>query len=79
MRDLTPTTGDQVYETWVIGADGKPVALGGFKVGDTGIAYFEGTGVPATPGIVLALTKEPGPGATAPSSAPVSLGTATAG
>lgn len=78
MRDLPATSGDQVYEAWVIGSDGVPKALGGFKVGTTGIAYFEGGGLPAEDGIVLALTLEPGPGATAPSSDPVSIGTAVA-
>jgi anti-sigma-K factor RskA len=78
MRDLPPTSGTEVYEAWVIASDGVPVPLGGFKVGDTGIAYFEGSGLPTQPGIVLALTLEPGPGATAPSSTPVSVGTATA-
>ncbi len=78
MRDLPPTTGTQVYEAWVIGGDGVPKALGGFPVRETGIAYFEGGGLPTQEGIVLALTLEPGPGATAPSSAPVSLGTAVA-
>ena len=63
---------------WVIGSDGVPVALGGFQVDAAGIASFSADGVPAQDGIVLALTLEPGPGATAPSSAPVSLGTATA-
>jgi anti-sigma-K factor RskA len=78
MRDLAPTQGDQVYTTWVIGADGAPVALGDFRVGATGTAYFEGRGLPTEDGIVLALTLEPQPGATAPSSTPVSLGTASA-
>ncbi len=78
MRDLAPTTGNEVYEAWVIAGDGVPVALGGFKVGDSGIAYFEGIGLPTDSGIVLALTREPAPGATAPSGPPVSLGTATA-
>lgn len=78
MRDLPATSGTQVYEAWVIAADGVPRALGGFPVGETGIAYFEGGGLPAQEGIVLALTLEPGPGATAPSSAPVSVGTAAA-
>jgi anti-sigma-K factor RskA len=76
MRDLPATTGNQVYEAWVIGSDGVPKPLGGFRVGETGIAYFEGGGLPTQEGIVLALTLEPGPGATAPSSTPVSLGTA---
>ena len=34
MHDLTPTAGDQVYELWVIGDDGKPMPLGGFQVAD---------------------------------------------
>jgi anti-sigma-K factor RskA len=78
MRDLPATSGNQVYEAWVIGSDGVPKALGGFRVGETGIAYFEGGGLPTQEGIVLALTLEPGPGATARSSDPVSLGKAVA-
>lgn len=78
MRDLAATSGTQVYEAWVIAGDGVPRALGGFGVGETGIAYFEGGGLPAQEGIVLALTLEPQPGATAPSSAPVSVGTVAA-
>ena len=77
MRDLPATSGNEVYEAWVIGSDGVPKAIGGFRVGDTGIAYFESDGSPAQEGTVLALTLEPAPGATAPSSQPVSLGTAT--
>lgn len=79
MRGLAPTTGDQVYEAWAIGGDGTPVPLGGFQVGAAGIAYFEGDGLPTDPGLVLALTLEPGPGATAPTSPVLSLGTTTAG
>ncbi len=78
MRDLPATSGNQVYEAWVIGSDGVPKPLGGFAVGETGTAYFEGGGLPTEEGVVLALTLEPGPGATAPSSTPVSLGTAVA-
>lgn len=77
MRDLPATTGNQVYEAWIIGSDGVPKAIGGFKVGTTGIAYLESEGVPTVEGSVLALTLEPGPGATAPSSTPVSVGKAT--
>lgn len=78
MRALAPTSGAQVYEAWVIGSDGAPVPLGGFQVGQTGTAFFQGNGLPTEPGIVLALTLEPGPGATTPTSPIVSLGTATA-
>ncbi len=75
VRDLAPTSGSQVYEAWVIGADGVPVALGGATVGNAGTAFYTGTGLSAEVGAVLALTLEPGPGATAPSSPPVSAGT----
>lgn len=79
MRGLAPTTGDQVYEAWAIGGDGAPVPLGGFQVGTAGVAYFEGDGLPTDPGVVLAVTLEPGPGATTPTSPILSLGTTTAG
>ena len=79
MQDLAPTSGDQVYEAWVIGGDGTPVPLGSFKVGANGTASFTAGGLPATPGIVLALTREPGRGATTPTLPIVSKGVATAG
>src|SRR5688572_1961149 len=78
MSELPATSGNQVYEAWMIGSDGVPKPLGSFQVGESGIAYFEGGGLPTEEGIVLALTLEPGPGATAPTTAPVSLGTAVA-
>jgi len=78
MRDLAPTQGDQVYAAWVIGAGPDPVWVGDLRVGASGVAFFQGTGVPAQDGIVLALTLEPGPEATAPTTTPVSLGTASA-
>lgn len=79
MRDLAPTSGTEVYEAWVIGGDGVPVALGSFPVGASGVAFFEGSGLPTEAGIVLAITREPASGATAPSGAPVSAGTTTSG
>ena len=77
MRDLAPTTGPEVYEAWAILPDSAPVPLGGFQVGANGVGYLEAGGLPTQSGVVLALTHEPGPGATAPSSDPVSVGTAT--
>jgi anti-sigma-K factor RskA len=74
MRDLVPTTGNQVYEAWVIGADRVPVALGGFKVGNDGTAHIQAIGVPPGVGNTLALTLEPAPGATAPGGPIVSSG-----
>lgn len=80
MQGLAPTSGDQVYETWVIGGDGVPLAIGGFVVGANGTATFVGNSALTEPGIVLALTLEPAPGATVPSGPVVSSGTAgTAG
>jgi hypothetical protein len=78
MRDLAPTRGTEVYEAWVIAGDAAPVPLGGFAVGSSGVGYLEADGLPTDSGIVLALTREPGPGATVPSSDAVSVGTATA-
>ena len=78
MQSLPATEGDQVYEAWVIAGDGVPVPLGSFQVGSAGTASFEGVGLPTEPGIVLALTLEPGPGATTPTLPIVSAGAATA-
>jgi len=77
MQALAPTTGDQVYEAWVIGGDGVPVPLGSFKVGRAGTAFFEGVGLPTSGGILLALTLEPGPGATTPTMPIIVKGEAT--
>jgi anti-sigma-K factor RskA len=78
MRDLAPTTGNAVYEAWVIGGDGVPVPIGSFKVGTAGTATFETAGVAPSNGVVLALTLEPGPGATAPTPPTITKGVATA-
>ena len=40
--DLPATSGDQVYEAWVIGGDGVPVPLGGFQVGADGRRLLRG-------------------------------------
>lgn len=77
MQDLAPTTGDTVYTAWVIAGDGVPVALGSFRVGNTGTASFEAAGVPSANGVVLALTLEPGPGAKTPTLPIISKGVAT--
>lgn len=78
MRDLPATSGSQVYEAWVIGSDGTPQAIGSFEVGSAGTAFVSVDSPLAEPGIVLALTLEPAPGATTPTLPIVSLGTATA-
>lgn len=78
IRNLAPTSGASVYEAWVIASDGVPVPLGGFQVGKDGTAAFHASGLPTASGIVLALTLEPGPGATTPTPPIVSKGVATA-
>jgi len=78
MRDLAPTSGNAVYEAWVIGGDGVPVPLGGFTVDNSRTAFFESSGLPSAEGIVLALTLESGPGATTPTMPIISKGVAAA-
>jgi anti-sigma-K factor RskA len=77
MQDLAPTSGNQVYEAWVIGGDGVPVPLGSFAVGSSGTASFAANGLPTTSGVVLALTLEAGPGAQTPTLPIISKGVAT--
>jgi anti-sigma-K factor RskA len=66
MQDLAPTSGDQVYEAWVLVGDAPPAPVGGFRVGDAGTGRLDGTGLPAEFGVSLALTLEPAPGAQTP-------------
>jgi anti-sigma-K factor RskA len=77
MQDLAPTSGQQVYEAWVIGGDGVPVPIGSFQVGNGGTGSMTANGVQASNGAVLALTLEAGPGATAPTLPIISKGVAT--
>ena len=77
MQALAPTSGNEVYEAWVIAGNNAPVPLGSFTVGNAGTAVFEGSGLPTTGPLVLALTREPGPGATAPTMPIISKGVAT--
>lgn len=75
VQNLTPTTGTQVYEAWVIVGDAAPVAIGGFEVGPSGTGVFRGSTALAEPGAIVALTLEPASGATTPTSPVVTLGT----
>jgi anti-sigma-K factor RskA len=67
MRDLAPTSGSVVYEAWLIGADGHPVPVGSFQVGSAGTGTLVAQVASAETGVRVALTREPAPGATAPS------------
>jgi anti-sigma-K factor RskA len=77
MRDLDPTRGSEVYETWLIGDDGVPVPVGSFTAASGGTASMVLTVSPAaSAGVTIALTHEPGPGATTPTPPIVAVGTA---
>jgi hypothetical protein len=65
-QGLAATNGSQVYEAWIIQGSAAPVPAGSFTVGGDGRGVL-GAVVPAAPGAVtVALTREPGPGATKP-------------
>ena len=76
MRDLAATTGTQVYETWVIGADGTPVPVGSFVVRADGTASFTAAQAPVAEGVTIALTLEPAEGATTPTMPIIAAGVA---
>ena len=76
MHDLDPTVGLEVYEAWVIIGSDAPIPIGSFAVASAGTASFTSESTPAGPGAVIALTREPGPGATTPTPPIISFGTA---
>jgi hypothetical protein len=77
MQDLAPTSGSQVYETWAIVGEAAPVPLGHFTVDASGTTSFTSRQGPTEPGITVAVSREPGAGATTPTEV-VSAGKATA-
>jgi hypothetical protein len=79
LQDLTPTSGNEVYEGWAIVGEAAPVPLGGFTVGDGGTGRLDGTGPPAQPGMTIALTREPAPGAQTPTLPILTAGVAGSG
>lgn len=78
IRGLTPVSGGAVYEAWVVVPGTPPMPLGELAVTGSGTATMDGTGIPASPGVVVALTREPGPGAKTPTLPIISSGVATA-
>ena len=66
MRNLPRTTGTEVYETWVIVGDAAPVPVGDFIVDANGIGATTTRPTQAPPGAIIAVSREPGPGSTAP-------------
>jgi anti-sigma-K factor RskA len=78
MHDLAPTSGAQVYEAWLIAGKNAPVPIGGFTVNASGTASFATTHPALGAGVTVALTLEPGPGATTPTLPIVAAGAAGA-
>jgi anti-sigma-K factor RskA len=74
MRDLPPTSGSQVYETWMIAPDAAPVPVGGFTVDANGTVSFTTRAANAPPGATIAVTREPKAGNLAPEGPIVSAG-----
>jgi anti-sigma-K factor RskA len=78
MRDLPATKGTEVYETWVIVGSAAPVPVGAFKVDANGLASATTRPTQAPPGAIIAVSREPQPGSTAPVGPIVSTGVGTA-
>lgn len=78
MRGLAPTSGSQVYEAWLVAGNAAPVPVGGFQVGGSGSGTLLATNATPVAGEVVALTLEPGPGATSPTLPLIASGAAQA-
>jgi anti-sigma factor RsiW len=78
MRNLPATKGTEVYETWVIVGSAAPVPVGDFKVDANGLATVTTRPTQAPPGAIVAVSREPQPGSTAPVGPIVSTGVGTA-
>ena len=76
MSGLPATTGRQVYEAWTIVEGEPPTPIAGFTVGSDGIGYLDAMPSAAGIAITVAITLEPAPNPTAPSSKPVAAGVA---
>jgi len=76
VQGLGATDGSQVYEAWAIIGTEAPVPIGSFGVGANGFGWLTELTVPAGGSVVVALTREPGPGATKPTLPIVASGTA---
>jgi anti-sigma factor RsiW len=74
MRNLPATQGTEVYETWVIVGEAAPVPVGDFIVDANGVGAATTRPTTAPPGAIIAVSREPGPGSTAPVGPIVSTG-----
>jgi len=77
IRDLAPTERTEVYTAWSIVGDDPPVNIGQLTVGSAGTGTLTTAAAVAAPGATLALTREPGRGATTPTMPIVAAGVVT--
>ncbi len=77
LSGLAPTSGTEVYEAWLIGADKTPVAIGSLTPTSAGLWVLHAAAAPSGQGVTIALTREPTAGRTSPSLPILSLGVAS--
>jgi Anti-sigma-K factor rskA/Putative zinc-finger len=65
IRELDPTVNSQVYQVWLIAPGGTTSPVGSFQVGSNGTGSLTARAT-AVSGATIAITREPGRGATAP-------------
>jgi anti-sigma-K factor RskA len=76
LSGLAPIAGSEVYEVWLIGGDGRPVPAGALHATGAGTGWLD-TLAPVGEGpVTVAVTREPGPGATTPTLPILSSGAA---
>jgi hypothetical protein len=66
-----------VYEAWAISGTSAPVPIGGFTVGADGTGALMAGSQQTSLNAVIAITREPGPGATTPTLPIVASGSTT--
>jgi anti-sigma-K factor RskA len=67
VNGLSPTAGGEVYEVWFIVGSNAPQPVGALSQSG-GVWFMSGTPGPVPAGATVALTREPGPNPTAPTS-----------
>lgn len=77
LSGLAPTSGSEVYTAWAIAGEGAaPVPIGDLRLTGAGAGSLETTIADPAPGLTLALTREPRPGARVPTPPIVAAGSA---